>query len=294
LTDPIVIFDCIEFSEEFRRIDIADELAFLAAECDFLGGDWIGPQLFRAYAKRSGDCPAEILVDFYKAYRACVRAKVAALRADQLEGEAHERAKAEAEMHLALADKYVARWLRPLVLVVGGLVGTGKSMLAKAVAEAIGAELLRTDVVRRELFGAGPHAAQFDGGFYATEDRERVYARMFEQAAALSADRISVVLDGTFSTVDAVNDAKQLAVEPDRQFLAIECVCRPEVARGRISRRLKEGRDASEARPEIHDLQRVRWEPWEREVPQMRIDTEETLERQVERIMAGLAAKQWF
>src|SRR5439155_12847777 len=137
LSDPIQIFDCIEFSPDFRRIDVADELAFLAAECDFLGADWVGPQLLAAYRRQSGDIPPPILIDFYKSYRACVRAKVAALRADQLQGAAQSAAAAEAHQHLALADRHVESWSKPLVLVVGGLSGTGKTTLAKALASAL-------------------------------------------------------------------------------------------------------------------------------------------------------------
>jgi aminoglycoside phosphotransferase family enzyme len=150
LSDPVAIFDCIEFNPDFRRIDVADELAFLAAECDF-GRRWVGPRLLQAYRERSDDQPAAVLLDFYKAYRACVRAKVVALRADQLEGQSQEAAKEEAQRHLSLADRYVAPWLRPLVLVFGGLAGTGKTTLAMAVADALGVEVLRTDVLRQEL-----------------------------------------------------------------------------------------------------------------------------------------------
>ncbi|MBA2351916.1 MAG: AAA family ATPase [Burkholderiales bacterium] len=152
---------------------MADELAFLAAECDFLGADWIGPRLLRAYQQQSGDQPAAELWAFYKSYRACVRAKVAALRAGQLQGEPQEAAAKEAQQHLALADKYTAPWLQPLVLAVGGLSGTGKTTLAAALTEALGAELLRTDVLRQELFGAGSHAAEADGGIYRREAPSR-------------------------------------------------------------------------------------------------------------------------
>ena len=155
LSDPIAIFDCIEFSPDFRQLDVADELAFLAEECDCLGADWVGPQLLRAYQDQSGDRPPAVLLDFYKSYRACVRAKVAALRADQLEGPAHEAAAYEARQHLTLADRYATPWIRPLVIAVGGLAGTGKTTLATAIADALGAELLRTDVIRQELFSAG-------------------------------------------------------------------------------------------------------------------------------------------
>jgi uncharacterized protein len=287
-SEPIAIFDCIEFSPDFRRIDVADELAFLAAECDFLGADWVGPQLWRAYQEQSGDEPPTVLLDFYKSYRACVRAKVAALRADQLAGPAQESAAAEAQRHLALADRYVAPWLRPLVLAVGGVAGTGKTILATAVADALGAVLLRTDVIRQEIFGAGASAASIDVGMYSPEARQRVYDEMFRRAAALHADRISVVLDGTFSTTDMLHRAQELAVDPQSTFLAVKCVCRPEVARERIVQRAAKGRDASDATPEIHDLQRRCWEPWPEDALQIRIDTEQPVQEQLELVLVTL------
>jgi len=114
-SEEIAIFDCIEFNAEFRTLDVADELAFLAAECDFLGAECVGPQLLQAYQEQSGDRLPVVLWDFYKSYRACVRAKVAALRADQLRGEPQAKAAEEAQRHLALADKYAAPLLSPLV-----------------------------------------------------------------------------------------------------------------------------------------------------------------------------------
>jgi predicted kinase len=293
LSDPIAIFDCIEFNRDFRRIDVADELAFLAAECDFLDAEWVGPRLFRAYRERSGDQPAAVLLDFYKSYRACIRAKVAALRADQLEGQSQEAAKREAQKHLSLADTYVAPWLRPLVLVVGGLAGTGKTTLATAVAEALGAEVLRTDILRQKLFGGGSHAAEVDGGIYSPQARERVYEEIFRRAAELNANCISVALDGTFSTAEALHRAQKVVADSRSLFLAIECVCRSEVAHERICRRLSEGHDASDARPEIHDIQRMHWQPWPEGMPQIRVDTEQPLDKQVEQVIAALAETHW-
>jgi predicted kinase len=284
----LTIFDCIEFSADFRCIDVADELAFLAAECDFLGADWIGSQLVKAYQTQSGDRPPDVLLDFYKSYRACVRAKVAALRADQLRGAAHESAVAEAHGHLALADRYVSTWVRPLVVAIGGMAGTGKSTLAKELAGRLGAELLRTDAIRQELYGSGPHPAGCDEGIYGQQARERVYDAMFRQAAALAADHISVVLDGTFSTVSSLKRAHQIAARPRDLFLAVECVCRTEVAHQRINKRLAEGRDVSDARPEIHELQRMRWEARPPDMPIIRVDTERPLENQVTQVIGAL------
>ena len=76
LTDPPVFIDCLEFNRRFRLLDTADELAFLAMECEHAGAPFIGPVLFETYRQCSGDDPPQLLVCFYKAYRAQMRAKL--------------------------------------------------------------------------------------------------------------------------------------------------------------------------------------------------------------------------
>ncbi|MBA2351915.1 MAG: hypothetical protein H0V78_09045 [Burkholderiales bacterium] len=98
------------------------------------------------------------------------------------------------------------------------------------------------------------------------------------------------MLDSTFSTLDQLKTAQALAVDPRSKFLAIECVCRPEIARERIGRRLATGNDASDARPEVHDVQRMRWEAWPADVAQVRVDTEQPLPQQVAQVIAALRA----
>jgi len=108
---------------------------------------------------------------------------------------------------------------------------------------------------------------------------------MFEQAEALAAERIPVVLDGTFSTIKTIERARRLADGRRSVFIAVECVCRREVAHQRLSQRLVQGSDVSDARPDIHDLQRNRWQTWPSEVPQLRVDTELPLDRQVHEVI---------
>jgi len=289
--DPIAIFDCIEFNVDFRRLDVADELAFLAAECDFIGADWVGPRLLAKYQQLSGDRPPAVLIDFYKAYRAAVRAKVAALRADQVAGSAREKAAGDAAVHLQLADRYAASHLRPLVLVVGGLSGTGKSTLAAALADALGARLLRSDAIRRDLFGADQKPEGVNEGIYRPEFRQRVYDEMFQQAANLHAQRVSIVLDATFSRADQVQKVHALATDPQAMFLAVRCTCRPEVARERIARRLAAGHDPSEASAAIHDEQERHWQAWPPEIAQCQIDTEKPLTEQMKQVVYELARR---
>jgi aminoglycoside phosphotransferase family enzyme len=77
LETPPVIIDCLEFKREFRILDAADELAFLAMECDRLGAPHVGETVFETYTAMTGDRSEARLVSFYKSYRALLRAKIA-------------------------------------------------------------------------------------------------------------------------------------------------------------------------------------------------------------------------
>lgn len=77
LESPPQIIDCLEFSQVLRTLDPADELGFLALECERLGAPALREAILQAYRAHSGDAPCEALVHFYQSYRACVRAKLA-------------------------------------------------------------------------------------------------------------------------------------------------------------------------------------------------------------------------
>jgi hypothetical protein len=252
---PLII-DCIEFNQEFRTIDVVDELAFLAMECDFLGADGITAPIFERYFEQSGDSPARQLIDFYQIYRACVRAKVSALRAEQLAGEARERLLASAGKYLNLAERYSHTLGPPLLILVRGLPGTGKSTIALSISEQLGLELLQTDVVRRSVFGTSGDLPGFNEGRYRPENRLRVYETMHEQAAKLLSRGTSVVLDGTYLAAPLRNAAADLAKQHHAKLLVVHCQCPDDIALQRINARAQARTSLSETRPEFFDRQR--------------------------------------
>jgi len=106
LTPVPVIIDCLEFNRRLRMVDPADELAFLAMECERLGAPHVGDRLFQSYAQITRDQPAAGLMYFYKIFRACLRARFAIGHARELEKKDWPKWQHSAEEYLHLAEGY--------------------------------------------------------------------------------------------------------------------------------------------------------------------------------------------
>jgi aminoglycoside phosphotransferase family enzyme len=103
---PPVIFDRLEFNRAFRIVDASDELASLAMECERLGAPQVERELFGVYHRITGDHPPPPLVYFYKAHRACIRARLAIWHLRDQERSVWPRWRAVAEDYLRLAVSY--------------------------------------------------------------------------------------------------------------------------------------------------------------------------------------------
>lgn len=281
LTEPPVVIDCIEFNAEFRRLDVLDELCFLESECAELGDEAVGKSVRRRCLELLGDAPPEALASFYKSYRACVRAKVAALRARQQRGANREASLKLAGDYLRLADRFDQRLSPPLLILVRGVSGTGKSTLAAALATLFAAEHLQTDELRAEMAAEGALPTGSADAKYSQASRERVYDVMLERAAALLASRSSVILDGTFLSAARRQEARHLATDHGALFQAFRCVCPAGVASARISRRRASGTSPSEAFPELVARQLAADEPDPAGLPSVDVDTSRPVEELV-------------
>ena len=280
---PLQIFDCVEFNAEFRSIDVVDELCFLAAECRRLGAEQVGAAVLDAYYRKSGDRPDPAIVRFYESYRATVRAKVAHLRAAQLQGAEAEPVRAEAARDLQLADDYAREIHQPLCIVVSGASGVGKSTLAAILSRRLRLEWLRTDVIRREF-------PRDDHDRYSEASRAAVYDELVRRAAALFADRVGVVLDGTFLRAQHIEQAASMARAHGAELHVLRCYCRPEIARNRIAARAARGDDLSEAAPELHARQLAGAKEPPTGVDVTKIDAETSPDQQAEAVWAALRA----
>lgn len=290
LESPPSVIDCVEFSPELREVDVVDELSFLAMDCQRLGNGDVGRRLLDAYQQASGDVPPDNLAAFYKSYRACVRAKVAALRAEQASGAQQRQFVRQACQYLTWAEHFAAELGPPLLVIVGGLMGSGKSTLAAALAESLAAELRRTDQIRNELFGSSDLPADYGVGLYDHATRRHVYDVLLTQAEDLLDEGCSLVLDGTFLTNELRWTAVDLATRHGARCLLVQCECPRETALARIARRAESEYTDSEARPDLYDQQRGDYEPPDPILPTIAVDATRPVEEELRMVVPALRA----
>ncbi|MEE9543826.1 MAG: AAA family ATPase, partial [Thermodesulfobacteriota bacterium] len=160
VTKKINIIDCIEFNERFRFSDVASDLAFLSMDLDFLSRNDLSRELEEEYFNQTKDKDGKALTGFYKAYRAYVRGKVECFKLLETEVGAREkhRAKLEAMRHFHLAGQYAEGGFKPMLTVVSGLPGSGKSTVATLLHKENNANILNSDVVRKEIHNIDPYS----------------------------------------------------------------------------------------------------------------------------------------
>jgi uncharacterized protein len=248
LSDGPRILDCLEFADHYRFGDVLLDVAFLAMDLERLGHPELAAHFLRWYRDFSGEQHPESLAHHYLAYRAHVRAKVACVRHAQGELRAAEEART---LH-RLALDHLERGRIALVL-VGGLPGTGKSTVARALAEQLDAALLRSDELRKEMAGMDATtsaSAPYRHGLYARDQVAGVYGELRDRARRLLELGVPVVIDASFTSAAERDLAAAVAAETSSSLVQLHCVVPLEVARARLAARPPES-DASDATEEV-------------------------------------------
>ncbi|MFN8227810.1 MAG: AAA family ATPase [Mycobacterium sp.] len=241
--DGPMLLDCLDFDDRLRYLDGIDDAAFLAMDLEFHGRPDLAQQFLADYRAAAGDPAPASLADFYIGYRALVRAKVDCIRVEQ----GHPAAAADAQRHLRIAGAHLCAAVPRLVLVGGGP-GTGKSTLSRALAEHVGAMVISTDDVRRELVAAGaldgaPGAV--GAGLYAPEKVAAVYREVLRRAGAALSGGLSVILDGTWRDAAQRAAAGELAQGHGAALLDLVCEIPLAAAQQRITGRVGGTSDAT-------------------------------------------------
>jgi hypothetical protein len=273
------VIDCVEFSERLRYGDVASEIAFLAMDLDRLGASRLADELVEAYAEFTGDEDLGVFIPFYKCYRACVRGKVESLRSLEPEVGAAERERARelARSYFTLASCY-ARGTSPILIIVCGLSGSGKSTVARILQHRKGFKVINSDRLRKRLAAAAPHErvrAVYGTSIYSDRFSKITYDTMLAEAESLLRDGRGVILDATFKAASDRQLALALAGRRGVPVVFFECVASQDEAIARLKRRGSTPGEVSDATSEVYKRQRAEFEAI-REIPPQkhhRIDT---------------------
>lgn len=263
-----VPFDAIEFDPLIATGDVFYDLAFLLmdlVERDLKAAANIVFNSYLAETQRDDDFDALAALPFFMSLRATIRAKVIASRLERANAGQKDRIEKTARTYFHLAQRLIAP-PSPALIAVGGLSGTGKSVLARALAPDIlpepGAVVLRSDVERKNLFGVA-ETEKLPLEAYTPEVAEKIYARLADKARRIAAAGHTAVVDAVFSTareraaIEAA--AKDAGVRFSGLFLTADLATRI----ARVGTRAKDASDADAAiarRQESYDLGAIDWQ----------------------------------
>jgi predicted kinase len=248
-----VLFDCLEFNDVLSDVDVLYDLGFLLMDLDFRGRRDAAVRVLAAYVDEAARAFADDLWDGLEvlplmlSVRATVRAHVSAHSGDAGTARAYVEA---AIAHLTPAA--------PVLAVVGGVSGSGKTTFARAAAPHLGASpgavILRTDEVRKRLLGVARTEPLPDEAYTPQADA-RTYAALFDAAGRLLRAGRGVVLDATFLDPDLRVRAEALATACGARFRPAWMAAPVEVLEARIADRRG---DASDATAEVARRQLAR------------------------------------
>ncbi|MEM7271915.1 MAG: AAA family ATPase [Actinomycetota bacterium] len=260
LDDGPQVIDCVAFRDDFRIGDVLNDVAFLVMDLHRLAGSAVAARFIRDYDEFSNEHHPSTLAHHYVAYRAHVRAKIAAIRFAQ----GDRGAAAEVGRYHDLALHHL-RLGQVRLIVVGGGPGTGKSTVADGLARRIGAVWLRTDEIRKGLAGVGADdhlPADAGEGIYRDEFSGRVYDELLHQADSLLTRGESVVLDATWADAARRADLRLLAERTAATLTELRCVAPVDIAKARILQRSSATHNPSDATPDIADHIAARFDDW--------------------------------
>ena len=249
--NTVTIFDCIEFNENLRWIDVISEAAFFVMDLLRRNRHGLAYRFLNAYLEITGDYEGISVLRYYLVYRALVRAKVTCIRASQpgLADKQRSQVVDQYREYIRLAESFSAP-PKQGIIINHGFSGSGKTTLTQTLLEHIGAIRARSDIERKRLFNMAPQAkssAGIDSGIYSKEAGNRTYARLAIIAKCIVHAGYPVIVDATFLKLEDRMTFRALAEELDAPFIILDFQATEPILRARVLQREMHGTDASEA-----------------------------------------------
>ncbi len=262
-----VPFDAIEFDPIIASGDVLYDLSFLLMDLiqrRLLAAANIVLNRYLWETQRADDLGALSALPFFISLRAAIRAKVTAARRES--GHAGARAGIEemARAYFRLARASLSP-PAPKLIAIGGLSGTGKSALARALAADVppapGAVILRSDIERKALFGVA-ETERLPQDAYTPEANAKVYAALQDKAARVLEAGYSVIVDAVFARASERRDIAELAAKRGFSFIGLFLVAPLATRIKRVGARVNDASDANASvarEQETYDLGELDW-----------------------------------
>ncbi len=265
INNKVTVFDCIEFNDMFRWIDVISDIAFTIMDLTDRNKPDFAAQLLNRYLEQTGDYKGLKLLPFYLVYRAMVRAKVAAIRGNQTGISREEKTQAlnDYRDYIALANRFI-KTRSPVLFITHGLSGSGKTSLSQPLLEEYNLIRLRSDVERKRLYGFRAEektGSETGSGIYSSDANERTYKHLLETASTLCHSGFSVIVDATFLKRAQRKLFRQLATQQGVPFVILHFHAHETRLHQWIMARAEAGNDASEANINILALQQKTADP---------------------------------
>lgn len=266
MTDGIEIFDTIEFNEGFRYCDVASDIAFLTMDLDFQHAPELADELRDQYAAKTEDKDFKRLMPFYECHRACVRGKVDTLKSLEAEvpQEEREKALARGQRYFRLAYRYARPVNRPALIIVCGMIATGKSTLAKMLEDTTGFRLKSSDIVRKEFARASPQERfreSYGQGIYSRSFSDKTYAALVDEARKALSEGRGIIVDASFKDARHRELFLKEAESKNIPILFVECQAGEDEIFRRLKAREHEEDQVSDATWEVYLQQRGEFAP---------------------------------
>jgi len=257
--NKILLFDRIEFNEEFRFVDVMYDVAFVVMDLEGRGRADLGNRFLNTYIEQMGDWEGLQLLPFYLTRQAYVRAKVNSLILDDpaVSEEQKEIAKQEAIQYYKLAWQYTRRSSGGIVM-MSGLSGSGKSTTARKLSKRLNAIHIRSDAVRKHL----AHVPLYEPGgeeIYTLEMTEKTYQRLLELGLLLAKQGFWVILDAKYDQQEQRGAVIETCNSYQLPLQIIECTAPMDILQERLQHR--QG-DIADATADLLTSQRAKAQPF--------------------------------
>ncbi|WP_292933467.1 bifunctional aminoglycoside phosphotransferase/ATP-binding protein [Noviherbaspirillum sp.] len=254
-------FDCIEFSDRLRWIDVMNDMVFVCMDLRFRQDPELAARFLNRYLEATGDYHGLAVMRYYEVHRALIRCKVALLRAAQEDVDKEElRARRQqGRDYLAFACARIAP-VRPAIMITHGFSGCGKSTVARQLVEACDAIQLRSDVERKRMRGLAP-STRGEAGLYERSVTQQTYEQLAALARQVASSGARVIVDATFLKREQRMRFQRLAEELEIPFLILDIRAPESVMKSRIAEREQRNMDASDAGLAVLEAQLASHEP---------------------------------